>query len=140
MITFEELFDVTWDFTEAHITARDENLHLLHKFIFAKDYRPSMFQWYDIKDDKLTVVLGKINVHGEAGRGGQTEMAWGYKSNSIPEQLMKAKVVHLSMSDEHSEGREIRIDVELDNMTVELLKHTLADKALKWEDINDDSN
>lgn len=139
MITLEELFDVTWDFTEAHIDAREEGTRLLHMFIFAERYRPSIHQWHDIKDGKLSVILGKINVHGDTVRGGQSEMAWGYKKKSIPDQLMKARVTHLSMTNgwNVNDGRVIYIDVELDKMTVEVLKHTLADKALKWEDDHD---
>ena len=134
MINLKEVFDVTWDITCAVITARREDLRFIHEFIFADpSYRVSSRQWYDIKSGKLTVVLGKINAHGEPTRGG-SETGWGYKERSIPKELMEAPITVMSMRDRCSGGTQIRIDVECNEMTVEILKQTLAEKALNFEE------
>ena len=134
MINLQEVFAVTWDITCAVITARREDLRFIHEFIFADpSYNVSSRQWYDIKSGKLTIVLGKINAHGDPARGG-VETGWGYKERSIPKELMEAPITVMSMRDRCSGGTQIRIDVECNEMTVEILKQTLADKALNFEE------
>jgi len=137
MITLNELFDVAWTFTQADITARNEKGRFIHEFIFANEYNVSIHQWNRIEEDKLTIVLGKINVHGDATRGG-AEMAWGYKKNSIPDALMTAPVTHLSMNANWGgNGSRVSIDIETNETAMEIVKHSLKNKALKWEDNND---
>lgn len=135
MINLQEVFDVTWDITCAVITARREDLRFIHEFIFVDpSYNVSHRQWYDIQSGKLTIVLGRINCHGEPVRG-VPEIAWGYKKNSIPKELMEAPITVMSMIDRcGGKGKQIRIDVECNEMTVEILKQTLADKALNFEE------
>lgn len=134
MITLQEVFDVTWTITTAKITARDEKGKLLHKFIFSDEYYVSIHQWHDIEAGRLTIVLGKINVHGDATRGGP-EIAWGFKDKSIPKDLMEAPIMHMGMISRYqSKGTQVDIDVECSRMTAEILKQSLADKALKWEE------
>lgn len=134
MINFKEVFDVTWDITCADITARNENGRFIHEFIFTDQYyRVSSRQWYAIKSGELTIVLGKINAHGDPARGG-TETGWGYKERSIPKELMEAPITVMSMRERCGGGTQIRMDVECNEMTVEILKQTLADKALNFEE------
>lgn len=137
MINLKEVFDVTWDITSADITARNENGRFIHEFIFTdKSYRVSSRQWYAIKSGELTIVLGHINWHGQPVRG-TSETGWGYKERSIPKELMEAPITVMSMRDRCSGGSQIRMDVECSEMTVEIMKQTLADKALKWEDCDE---
>ena len=135
MINLKEVFDVTWDITCADITARAEDLSFIHEFIFAdKSYFVSSHQWYKIQEGKLTIVPGPINWHGQSVRG-TSESAWGFKERSIPKELMEAPITVMSMIERcGGRGKQIRIDVECNEMTVEILKQTLADKALKWEE------
>lgn len=134
MITLEEVFDVSWTITSAEITARDEHTRLLHRFIFADAYNVSISQWHDIEAGRLTIVLGKINVHGDEARGG-AEIGWGYKKKSIPTELMEAPITHMQMGSRYrGKGTQVYIDVECSRMTAEILKQSLADKALKWEE------
>ena len=137
MINLKEVFDVTWNITCADITARREDLSLIHEFIFVDEsYNVSSRQWYDIKSGRLTIVLGPINWHGQSVRG-TSESGWGFKERSIPKELMEAPITMMSMRDRCSGGTQIRIDVECNDMTVEVLKQKLADKTLKLEDRDD---
>lgn len=130
MITLRELFAVTWSITRVHISARDSNLLLLHEFIFGDSYHLGIGERWDVEQGKLSVIIGKINEHGEPTRGG-AEMGWGYKKKSIPDLLMDAPVTHLSMVSRcQSKGYDVYIDVECAPMTVDLLKQSLKDKAL----------
>lgn len=134
MVTLKELFDLMWDITCVNITARSENMNLLHNFIFSDKYEPSIHEWHDIEAGKLSVVIGKINAHGDPTRGG-SETGWGYKEKSIPKEIMEARITHMvPMSRYNGEGSKLYLDVELPLMTVEILKQYLSDKALKWED------
>ena len=135
MINLEEVFDVTWDITCADITARREDLSLIHEFIFVDpSYFVSHFQWYRVQEGTLSIIPGPINCHGESVRG-VSESAWGFKKDSIPKELMEAPITVMSMQERcQNKGTKIRIDVECNDMTVEVLKQKLADKTLKWED------
>lgn len=135
MINLQEVFDVTWDITCAQITARREGLSFIHEFIFADpSYFVSQFQWYRIQEGKLTIVPGPINCHGELVRG-VSESGWGYKNGSIPKELMEAPITVMSMRERYqNKGKHIRIDVECNDLTVEVLKQKLTDRALKWEE------
>lgn len=134
MINLQEVFDVTWDITCAQITARREGLSFIHEFIFADpSYFVSQFQWYRVQEGKLSIIPGSINCHGEAVRG-VSESGWGFKKGSIPKELMEAPITVISMRERGQKGTHIRIDVECNDLTVEVLKQKLADRALKWED------
>ena len=135
MINLQEVFEVTWNITCADITARREDLSFIHEFIFADEsYNVSSRQWYAIKSGELTIVLGPINWHGQPVRG-TSESGWGFKERSIPKELMEAPITVMGMRDRCSGETQIRIDVECNEMTVEILKQTLADKALKGTEV-----
>jgi hypothetical protein len=140
MINLQEVFDVSWDITCAYITTRQDSL-FIHEFVFVdKPYRVTSRQWYAMKSGELTIVLGPINWHGQPVRG-TSESGWGFKERSIPKELMEAPITVMSMRERcGGRGTQIRIDVECNEMTVEILKQTLAGKALKFEEDKEDAN
>lgn len=132
-MTLREVFDVYWDITEIHITGRyPPHLEYGHEWIYGPDVHESVHQWHDRKDGKLTIVDTKINAHGDQTRGG-SEMGWGVKEKLFPDQILDAKITHFTPST-RSGGDTLYVDIELDPITVEILKKTIKGRPLEEEE------
>lgn len=128
-MTLREVFEVYWDIIEIDITARDHDLRLKHRWIYGPDIRESIHQWHDREAGILTIVDEKINAHGDPKRGGP-EMGWGVKENLFPDQILDAKITHF-MPSTASKGDKLYVDIELDQITVEILKKTIKGRPLE---------
>jgi len=133
-MTLKDLFDVMWDITEAGITCRNDSKYI-HKFIFGPETPWGSGLLYDIKSGRVTAVIGPINAHGIAKGRNNPEIGWGYLEKSIPKELMEAPVVHLLVSSmPKGNGHRVSIDVEIQPLTVEVLK-----KGLKgWNPVEEE--
>lgn len=131
-MTLREVFEVYWDITEIHITARDHDLRLEHQWIYGPDVHESIHMWHDRKDGKLTIVDAKINAHGDSTRGG-SEMGWGVKEKLFPDQILDARITHFVPST-RSKGDDLYVDIELDPVTVEILRKTIKGRELETEE------
>ena len=132
-MTLRDLFDAMWSITEADITCRQnggEGLYI-HRFLFREKEPTGCGLIYDIKADRVTCILGPINVYGRPTRGG-VETGWGYLEKSIPEELMTAPIRHMGVINSYRDGYSVSLDVDLQELTVETLKHDLAGRA--WQD------
>ena len=140
MITIREVSRVTWDITELTIIGRNpQSSRYLHEWIIGDKLHISMYQWHDIRDGKLTAIEQKINAHGDRTRGGFTEMAWGLKEKTVPPELLDAPITHMCMTSRGSwNGVHLRVDVEINQLTVECLNKRLNELAMKWEAEEDD--
>lgn len=118
-ITLDEIFEVTWDITELHITARDAKGLFLHEWLYARGREMSMYQRYDIEAGKLTYIDRRINHHGEATRSG-SEMAWGVDKKKIHKELREAPIKVMSMyTMSQGRGTSCRVDVIMHKLTAE---------------------
>ena len=119
MITIRELSETTWDITRLNITVRrPEDGKFIHKWIYGENITETSSMYYDRRDGKLTIKEGRINHHGEAGRGG-AEIGWGLKTKMIPNKLLDAPVTRLRMHAMNKwKGTEVFVDVELHELEV----------------------
>ena len=132
-MTLREVFEVWWNITEIHITARDSTLKFLHEWIYAENYRNSIHEYHRMQEGRLAIVDQKINAHGDPTRNG-AEMGWGVKEKLFPEQILDAKIVHFTPSVGYSGGDTLYVDIELDPITVEILRKTIKGRELEQED------
>jgi hypothetical protein len=134
MMTLRDLFNTMWDITVVKIDAREDGTRLIHQFIFSQFYHPGLTERHDIEAGKITVVLGRINHHGEPTRNG-SEMAWGWVKGSIPDYFMDAEIVHfLPMSNYSEGGHTVYISINTSPEAVELIRPTL--NAVRLEDLD----
>lgn len=122
-MTLTDLFDTMWSISSVQITCRDDR-RFMHSFHFDPEEPRGNGLRIDIASEKVTYIVGPINVHG--GR----EMGWGYKKGSIPNELMNAEIDHLGIAN-YQRGYDVSIDTEeVSEMMVEFLKKKLEKK--KW--------
>ena len=138
MITLKDLFDTMWSITSVSIQAYGHNNKFIHRFVFTDDdpeRMPRSFRW-DIESGKMTYVNGRINVHGEDTRGG-SEMAWGFKSKSIPNVLMDAEIWHLGVTSRYQgKGYDVDIGVYMQELEVETARSEVQNRAYKLTEDN----
>ena len=122
-MTLGDLFDAMWSISSVQITCRDDG-KFMHSFYFDPEEPRGNGLRIDIASEKVTYIVGPINVHG--GR----EMGWGYKRGTIPNELMNAEIDHLGIAN-YQRGYDVRIDTEeVPELMVEFLKKKLEKK--KW--------
>lgn len=124
MITLTELFEVTPTITRAEIEARNQTGKLLQVFWYGKNCnREHLPKGYVPMWSKGMVSLSeeKINVHNDRKANGQPEMGWGYKSHSIPDELMKAEITNLRMRCTDGIEYEVFCDVVVPEITIDVL-------------------
>ena len=123
MMTLTDLFDVMWDITALHITARDHEGKFLHGWIYADGIseRETTHMYHDRIDGKLILVDVKINMHGTVKKNGQTEIGWGVNDKLIHKVLITAPVRHLNVINYSSDELEVYADVELSRQKTEEL-------------------
>ena len=133
-MTLREVFKVYWEIWEIHITARNCIKIFQHEWIYGPEIKESIHQWNRRKEGKLTIVDVKINAHGDPKKGGP-EMGWGVKDELFPEQILDAPITHFMPSPGLSDPKQkLYVDIELDPITVEILKKTVKGRSLYEEE------
>lgn len=123
MMTLNDLFDVMLNITDISITARDANGRFLHEWRYADDPAETLRMYHDKLAGRLTIRDVKLNAHGTTKGNGQPEMGWGVRCNLIHKQLREAPVTHLNVVNLKSMECQVWVDIELPEMTVEILKN-----------------
>ena len=134
MMTLRDVFEVYLEICEIDITARAHDLRFEHEWIYGPDVRESRHMWYDRRDGKLTIVDEKINAHGDHKKSGP-EMGWGVKTELFPVQILDAKITRFLPSPGLSDPKQkLYVDIELDPITVEILKKTIKGRPVYEEE------
>lgn len=126
MIKVADLFEVTPTITRLTVTARAQGTRWLHRWIVGEGVAYETLPIgtkRDIEKGRATDIGTKINAHGDPVRG-QPEIGWGYKTGTIPCEILDAKVTALAMHCWDGIKYDVSVDIELDQLTVETLKAT----------------
>lgn len=100
--------------TELDITARDENLLYVHRWIIGENASEKpMGIWRDVQDGKLTVISESVNAFGQKKGNGQPEIGYAFRPDAVPKELLTAPVTHLSMVPVQY-GHKVSVDVIID--------------------------
>lgn len=126
-MTIRDIAEVTWTITRLDVTARDENLHYLHRWFIGENapYVGHGSLFWDIAKGKVSDIEKKINVHNNRKKNGQPEMGWGLDDAAIPAELLDAEITRLGMRSRNGIEYEVAVDVILPLLTVEMLKSQL---------------
>lgn len=126
MITLREIFEVTPTTTRVNVTAREEDLRFIHKWIIGeKAPHITMYLRHDILNGKLSDIALKINVHHDVDRRGMSKTGWGLRDQTIPKELLDAEITRLSMRCADGVSYEVNVDIILQKLTAEKVKAEL---------------
>lgn len=128
-MTIRDIAEVTWTITRLDITARDESTHYQHRWIIGEKapyIKPGSQMYWAVRRGEISIIEKKINAHNERKKNGLPEIGWGLDGNSLPEELLDAKITRLGMACRDGVEYEVSVDVELSPLLAVMLMQQMS--------------